>query len=209
MKKNPTKDSIVEAAISLFNSKGYNGTSIRDIAGLANVNIANISYYFNGKQGLLEYCYIDFFESYISLLENIFLAQKYDPTEKLKRCVESIISYQCQNPQLTRFVLREVSIDSQVVREIMSTYYVKEKYIFTKILEEGMDKREFNRMSIPYTIIQLKSFLSMPFIHSFYLTEVLHVFLHEEYFEKKYLKEINNWIDQVICLIQNELSIIP
>ena len=208
MKKNPTNDSIVDAAIALFNSKGYNGTSIRDIAGLANVNIANISYYFNGKQGLLEYCYINFFEAYLEILDSVYM-ENIHPTEKLKKCVDSIMSYQCLNPQLTRFVLREVSIDSQIVREIMSTYYVKEKYIFTKIMEEGMDKKEFKKMSIPISIIQLKGFLSMPFIHSFYLTEVLHVFLKEEYYEKKYIKELHKWIDEVLCNSKKELSIIP
>ncbi|KAB7666765.1 forespore capture DNA-binding protein RefZ [Bacillus sp. B1-b2] len=205
MKKNPTKDSIVEAAIALFNTKGYNGTSIRDIAGLANVNIANISYYFNGKQGLLEYCYIHFFEAYIALLEKVFRQNDTSPTVKLKNCIEGIISFQCQNPQLTRFVLREVSIDSQVVREIMSTYSVKEKYIFTKIIEEGIARKEFNRISIPYSIIQIKGFLSMPFIHSYYLKEVLHVFLHEDYFQKKYVQEINKWIDEIICTYKKEL----
>ncbi|HWJ79578.1 MAG TPA: forespore capture DNA-binding protein RefZ [Niallia sp.] len=208
MKKNPTKDLIVEAAIKLFNNKGFNGTSIRDIAGLANVNIANISYYFNGKQGLLEYCYINFFEGYLEQLEYAYLEKNDSSKEKLKKSVEAIMSYQCKNIQLTRFILREVTIDSQIVREIMSTYYVKEKYIFTKILESGIEKKEFNQMSISYSIIQLKGLLSMPFIHSYYLTDVLHVFVNEVYFEKKYINEIYNWIDKVLCINTSELSII-
>ncbi|MGZ6539994.1 MAG: TetR family transcriptional regulator, partial [Bacteroidia bacterium] len=56
MKKN-SKEAIVNAAISLFNSNGFSGTSIRDIAELANVNIATIAYYFDNKLGLLEYCF--------------------------------------------------------------------------------------------------------------------------------------------------------
>lgn len=208
MKEVTTRDAIVEAAISLFNRKGYHGTSIRDIAGLANVNTANISYYFNGKQGLLEYCYMNFFEKYLELLEQVFL-QSDSPTEKLKKMVDCIITYQCKNPQLTRFVLREVSIDSQVVREIMSTYYVKERYIFTLILEEGIERKEFRKQTISYSIIQLKGLLSMPFIHSYYVTEVLHVFLNEDYFKRKYVEEIHRWIHDVVCLNKKELLIIP
>ncbi|HEO8420045.1 forespore capture DNA-binding protein RefZ [Niallia sp. FSL W8-0635] len=208
MKEISTREAIVEAAISLFNQKGYHGTSIRDIAGLANVNTANISYYFNGKQGLLEYCYMNFFENYLEQLEHVFI-QSVSPREKLKKMVNCIITYQCSNPQLTRFILREVTIDSQVVREIMSTYYVKERYIFTQIFEKGIERKEFRKQSISYSIIQLKGLLSMPFIHSFYLTEVLHVFLNEEYFKRKYLEEIHLWIDDVVCLNEKELSIIP
>lgn len=208
MKEISTRDAIVEAAISLFNQKGYHGTSIRDIAGLAKVNTANISYYFNGKQGLLEYCYMNFFENYLEQLENVFLLLD-SPTVKLKKMVNCIITFQCNNPQLTRFILREVSIDSQVVREIMSTYYVKERYIFTQIFEQGIKRKEFRKQSISYSIIQLKGLLSMPFIHSFYVTEVLHVFLNEDYFKRKYLEEIHRWIGDIVCLNEKELSIMP
>lgn len=203
MKINP-KEAIIESAITLFNRKGYNGTSIRDIANLAKVNAANISYYFNGKQGLLEYCYTNFFENYLKQIEPIVEDQDLTPTEKLKQVVESILYFQCENPFLTRFVLREVSIDSQVVREIMATYYMKERYYLSKILEQGILTKEFHKQSIQYSIMQIKSFLSMPFINSFYLTEVLHVFVHEQYFIKKYLEEINKWIDEIVCN-KNEL----
>ncbi|MGP7818429.1 forespore capture DNA-binding protein RefZ [Niallia sp. 01092] len=206
MKKN-AREVIIESAITLFNQNGYDGTSIRDIAGHANVNVANISYYFKGKHGLLEYCFTNYFEKYLEVLEYGISSVSFSATERLKKVVEAIINFQCLHPHLTRFVLREVSIDSQVVREIMSTYYVKERFYLTKILEEGIKQKEFKKQTIPYSIMQLKSLLSMPFLHTYYLTEVLHVFLHEAYFTKKFLEEINKWIDEVICLDAKSLSI--
>jgi len=206
MKRN-SKDSIIESAIILFNRNGYNGTSIRDIAAHAHVNVANISYYFNGKNGLLEYCFTSYFEKYLEKIEDIYRNNLLGPTEKLKKVAEAIIQFQCLHPHLTRFVLREVSIDSQVVREIMSTYYVKERFYFTKILEEGIEKKQFKKQTISYSIIQLKSLLSMPFLNAFYLTEVLHVHVRESYFTKKYLEEIYKWIDEVVCFHQESLSI--
>ncbi|MFT8323495.1 MAG: forespore capture DNA-binding protein RefZ [Bacillus sp. (in: firmicutes)] len=206
MKKNP-KETIIESAIILFNRNGYDGTSIRDIAGHAKVNVANISYYFNGKHGLLEYCFTSYFENYLEVMEQVYFSVVSNAKDKLKQVVEAIIQFQCQHPHLTRFVLREVSIDSQVVREIMSTYYVKERFYLSKILEDGIKNKEFKNQTISYSIIQLKSFLSMPFLNTYYLTEVLHVFLHESYFMKKYLEEINKWIDEVICLDTASLPI--
>ena len=44
--KNNTKQIIVEAALQLFHTNGYDGTSIRDIALKAEINPANIAYYF-------------------------------------------------------------------------------------------------------------------------------------------------------------------
>lgn len=43
------------AALKLFVEKGYDGTSIRDVADAANVNLAAISYHFGGKAGLHEF----------------------------------------------------------------------------------------------------------------------------------------------------------
>jgi len=44
----------METAEILFAEKGFNGTSVRDIAEKANVNLAMISYYFGSKDKLLE-----------------------------------------------------------------------------------------------------------------------------------------------------------
>jgi len=48
-----TKERILNTAISLFARKGYKGTSVRDIARETGINISMISYYFQGKQGIL------------------------------------------------------------------------------------------------------------------------------------------------------------
>lgn len=171
------------------------------------MNIANISYYFHGKRGLLEYCFTYFFERYLQEIERTYDFSYSCATEKLKKVVSAIIEFQYKNLHLTRFVLREVSIDSQVVREIMSTYYVKERYYLTQILQEGISNKEFKKQSIHFSIMQLKSFLSMPFLNTYYLTEVLHVFMHEQYFIKKYLEEINKWVDEVVCTPNQYLQV--
>ncbi len=48
------KEKILEVAEELFAEKGFEGTSVRDIAQKAEVNIAMISYYFGSKEKLLE-----------------------------------------------------------------------------------------------------------------------------------------------------------
>jgi AcrR family transcriptional regulator len=197
MKKN-AKEAIVQAAISLFNSNGYSGTSVRDIANLAKVNTATIAYYFNNKPGLLEYCFMHFFEQYINKIEEAYLSIDRGAKECLKRIVADLLHYQCENSQLASFVYREMSMDSQVVREIMSTYSLKEKYYLQKIIERGFEWQEFRPHSIPYLIIQLKSLLMMPFMNTQYMREVLYIFPNEPFFEQKYLKELYVWIDKTL-----------
>ncbi|UII55193.1 forespore capture DNA-binding protein RefZ [Cytobacillus spongiae] len=206
MRKN-AKEAIVEAAISLFNTKGFNGTSIRDIASKANVNIANIAYYFQNKNGLLEYCLTTFYESYIKAIEDGISFLDKGATFTLHRIVENILVYQCDHLQLTRFILREMSLDSQIVREIMSTYFVKERYYLRKVFEHGMQTGEFKKLSINYVILQLKSLLSMPFLNAQYMTEVLYIFPSERYFVDKYLQELQDWFEQ-INQVQNQSILI-
>ncbi|MBO0960067.1 forespore capture DNA-binding protein RefZ [Neobacillus sp. MM2021_6] len=203
MKKN-AKDAIVKAAISLFNTNGYSGTSIRDIASLAKVNTAAIAYHFHNKPGLLEYCFMHFFEQYMSKIEGAYASIDRGAKECLKKIAADLLHFQSENIQLTSFVYREMSMDSQVVREIMSTYSLKEKYYFQQIFERGFEWNEFRPHSIPYLIIQLKSFLMMPYMNNHYMREVLYIFPNEPFFEQKYLKDIHFWIDKTLC---SDLSI--
>ncbi|HAQ07283.1 MAG TPA: TetR family transcriptional regulator, partial [Bacillus bacterium] len=102
MRKN-SKAAIIDAAIFLFNTKGFNGTSIRDIAAKADVNPANIAYYFQNKNGLLENCFTFYFESYLQELEKGFLLLDYGAEICLKTMVDNVLMFQCENVQLTRF----------------------------------------------------------------------------------------------------------
>ncbi|WP_059171413.1 forespore capture DNA-binding protein RefZ [Bacillus sp. FJAT-27445] len=197
MRKN-SKETIVSAAVSLFNTKGFSGTSIRDIAAKANTNPSNIGYYFDNKLGLLEHCLTTYFELYMEQIEEALTMLEESPSGCLKKVMKNILYFQCSNLQMSRFIVREMSLDSQTVREIMSTYYQKEKYYFQEILECGMEKGEFRKLSTAYAIIQLKGLLCMPFLNPHYITEVLHVFPHERYFAEKYLEHLNSWIEGAI-----------
>jgi len=44
-----TRERILDAALDLFGERGLTGTTVRDIAGRAKVNVAAISYHFGGK----------------------------------------------------------------------------------------------------------------------------------------------------------------
>jgi len=46
------QDRLIEAAEELFCQRGYNDTSVRDIAAAADCNVASVNYYFGGKDSL-------------------------------------------------------------------------------------------------------------------------------------------------------------
>lgn len=49
-----TKEKILDVATNLFAQKGFSGTSVRDIAQQAGVNLAAINYHFSNKRNLLQ-----------------------------------------------------------------------------------------------------------------------------------------------------------
>ena len=49
-----TKNKILDAAENLFADKGFNGTSLREITSLADVNLAAVNYHFGSKKELIK-----------------------------------------------------------------------------------------------------------------------------------------------------------
>ncbi|CAH0346855.1 forespore capture DNA-binding protein RefZ [Bacillus sp. CECT 9360] len=202
-----TKQSILDAALYLFHLKGYHATTIRDIAGKAQVNTANIAYYFKNKQGLLEYCYISYFEEYISILDkNAADLKKKGPVECLLDMVLDILSFQRKNFLASSFIYGEFSLDSSLNREILSTYLMKEKYFFQLILENGIEQKDFMEISVPLYILQLKGLLTAPLVHSQYAREVLHIFPQETYYTEKYAEEVCHFLQATLLYPVNPIK---
>ncbi|MFC3883247.1 forespore capture DNA-binding protein RefZ [Bacillus songklensis] len=206
--KSRTKEKVLDAAVSLFNTKGFDGTSVREIAKKAKVNVANISYYFESKEGLLENLVTTFFEGYIKELEEAFICLEQQSAKQcLMTLIRYVMNYQHQHRHIARVVYREVSLDTTFIREVMTTYLAKEKYILASLLEKGIKQQEFKRSNIPYVIMQLKGMLTMPYLHSQYLSEVLYVLPHEPYFIDQYIKEMENWVHHVVCREQTRIYV--
>ncbi|WP_379965393.1 forespore capture DNA-binding protein RefZ [Ectobacillus sp. sgz5001026] len=194
-----TKQKIIDAAVFLFNTQGFDGTSVRDIARKADVNAANISYYFSGKQGLREFLVTNFLESYIRVLEVGFeRLSTLPPKETLFAIVDNILLYQSDNRHLSRFFYREISLDSILIREIMTTYFIREKYYFSTIIQSGIEQRQFRKLPFPIFMAQLKGMISVPYLYPQYVSEVLHTFPSERYFVETYRKEVKEWLNKTI-----------
>jgi TetR/AcrR family transcriptional regulator, regulator of cefoperazone and chloramphenicol sensitivity len=193
-----TKQKILNAAMYLFNSKGFNGTSVREIANRANVNVAHISYYFKGKGGLLEYLISQYYEGYLEVIEKNHSQLKFDNAHNiLCKMILDILNYQHDNRQLSRLVYREVTLDSVLIREVMTTYLTKEKYFLKSVIDQGIQEGYFRKGIVSHMIIQLRSLLHMPYLQPQYMSEVLHIQPHEAYFVHQYYKEIKIWLNSL------------
>ncbi|MEC2054735.1 forespore capture DNA-binding protein RefZ [Peribacillus psychrosaccharolyticus] len=185
-----TKQAILDAALYLFHLKGFHATSLRDIGQKAQINPANIAYYFKNKNGLLEFCLTSYFEDYIDVLDrNVQVLDDKGPQECLMDLVRDILHFQAKNFLASSFIYGETALDSNLNREILSTYYMKENYYFQVVYEKGFKEKLFRHVSFPISMLQLKGQLSAPIIHARYSREVLHIFPQESYYIEKYIED--------------------
>ena len=63
-----TREHLLKAGRLLFARRGYDGTSVKEIADQANANVALVSYHFGGKEGLYKACFESFVEERLDFL---------------------------------------------------------------------------------------------------------------------------------------------
>lgn len=198
MKNNPTKQKVIDAASSLFFQRGFDGTSVRDIADKASVNVSLISYYFKSKQGLLEHGVTNYYETYLTTIEEVLLdADAKTPLVKLKLLIDAIIQYKQNNHQFSCFIHRELSLDSIFVREMAVTYLAKENYFISNTFFASLPKRSGSHMENEFLLMQLKGMLITPYVlQNEWKNQVAGKTSHD-LFARNYTKVIHKWLDFV------------
>jgi len=104
------KKRILETAARLFAEKGYGSVGVREIAAEAGVNISMISYYFNGKIGLLKSIISDHFQE----IQNVLIKSidgEMDRESKLRNVVKSMVGLIREHPHRSRIAFIEFPLD--------------------------------------------------------------------------------------------------
>jgi len=111
------KQRILKAAIFLFAQKGFAAVGVREIAREANVNIAMISYYFEGKIGILKAVLEEFFERYSQMLREAVDVEK--PTEEgIRVLIGHMVDFVRENTELAIVAYNELPLDLPEVAEL-------------------------------------------------------------------------------------------
>ncbi|RSL32934.1 TetR/AcrR family transcriptional regulator [Salibacterium salarium] len=193
-----TRDKMLEAATILFTSKGFDGTSVREIARKTGVNVSLVSYYFGGKKGLLEALMVDFLEGYIERLEEAMKVTHPNAFETMMEMAQSSLLYMQDRHLRARFVLREMTLDSTLIREITSTYLMKEKHLYSMVLKKGMQEGVIESAPLHWTIMHFRGMVLMPFLHHQYVREVFHMHPQQPPFVMLYQKELRGWASKAL-----------
>jgi AcrR family transcriptional regulator len=145
MELNEKHIQILEVAEKLFAENSFDGTSVRQIAKEADINVAMISYYFGSKakmlETLLEYRMGDF-----KIQIETLISKDISYTEKVDTIVEFVVKRIHKNRRMHKIINFEYSNDS---RKIDFENYIQQKEENYKVIEafvkSGQKKGVFSK----------------------------------------------------------------
>lgn len=143
---NEKQKQIIVTAERLFAVKGYDGTSVRDIAEEAGVNIAMISYYFGSKEKLMEALFEQRSNNIKLRVESLLQDNSTPPFEKMYLLVDEYIERIMNKQTFFKIMICEQVINKNpvIVKLIhdLKKKNVEETY---KLIKEGQQKGDFKK----------------------------------------------------------------
>jgi len=137
---------IIESAQKLFAENGFDGTSVRDIAQEAGINVAMISYYFGSKEKLMEAIIEQKSNNTRLKVENLLADESLSPTEKVNILIDDYIDKFLAEQKFHRIMLREQVIE-KVTCISTSIYELKKRNLISirKLIQHGQKQGVFKK----------------------------------------------------------------
>ncbi|HEV7382051.1 MAG TPA: TetR family transcriptional regulator [Dyadobacter sp.] len=138
---------ILGVAEKLFSTKGFQGTSVRDIAEMAEVNVSMISYYFGSKDKLIEVLFeLRITESRLRI-ENILLLEDLTPLQKVNIMIDSTVDRLIDNQQFQKIMIREQlsSERTTIVSKYIRDLKIRNSELMKRLLTEGQRSGHFRK----------------------------------------------------------------
>ncbi|MBS1743651.1 MAG: TetR/AcrR family transcriptional regulator [Bacteroidetes bacterium] len=129
---------ILEKAELLFAEKGFDGTSVRDIADYAGVNLAMINYYFGSKEKLLEAMFHYRMAATRERLEDIIANKTLSFFQKVEILIDEHINKVLNKQCFFRILFQAQVINkNKQILKIIREYKLGYTKLISSLIEEG------------------------------------------------------------------------
>lgn len=144
---------IMNVAEELFAQRGFEGTSVRDIAQKAEVNVAMISYYFGSKEKLLENLILQRTQQSSLVLEGLTHDKSLTPWEKIDRVIDFYVDRILNQRNFHSIMNRQISlIHDKKITELFIMVKKRNSAMINEIIREGQRKKVFRNVNVGLTI---------------------------------------------------------
>jgi AcrR family transcriptional regulator len=191
---------LLDTAESLFSQKGFDGTSVRDIAEAAGINTAMISYYFGSKEKLMEEIFerksLNIKEKVADLLKDDSL----DPLEKMYSLVDMYIEGILSRKTFHRILLCEQIINqTPSILTMLDKMKTKNSEYINDLIRLGQKKGMFKKnIDIPMMTNTLVGTISHTLVNlDFYKTYHHLEGMKDEEFERVVKKKLSVHIKNI------------
>ncbi len=150
------KDHIINTAIELFAEKGFEGSSIRDLAAKADVNVAMVNYYFGSKDKLFEAIVERKAIFMRGVLDELRANSTLSEIEKVDLIIESYVNRFLAQPLFHKVLQQELLVSQRVsMHENVMSLFIKNTQDVVAILEKGMRKKVFRKVDPQMTFASI------------------------------------------------------
>ena len=150
------KEHIINKAIELFAEKGFEGTSIRDLAAKAEVNVAMVNYYFGSKEKLFE-AMVELKAAYLKgVIEEVSKDNSLTEIQKLDRIVESYVNKMFSNRLFHRIIHQELMVHQREnIQDSIINIVSPNSLAIRNLIESGIRKGTFRKVDAPLVIASI------------------------------------------------------
>ncbi len=193
------REQILKAAEQLSANQGFDGTSVRDIAQLANVNLAMISYYFGSKEKLLQALIEDRTSYTLGVLEQLNTDQTLTPFDKMDRLVDFYVEKILNNYRFHSIMMQEYNSGRPAIKEQITNIKLRNLEQIKKIITDGQRKKLFRKVDIELTMASVMGTLSQATnSRSFYCALLKIDEADEEGYRKKLIQRLKAHLKQLM-----------
>ena len=155
------REHIMNTAVSLFAKNGFEGTSVRDIASAADVNLAMINYYFGSKEKLFENL-VDYNVSYTrNMLDEVIGNTSLSSMQKIERVIEIYVQRLFDKREFHKVLNQELMLNHRTeLGEAILHVLSKNTDAVSQIIEAGIRKKEFKKVDVSLTVATLTGTLN-------------------------------------------------
>jgi AcrR family transcriptional regulator len=137
---------LLDSAEVLFSQKGFDGTSVRDIAEAAGINTAMISYYFGSKEKLMEEIFERKSLNIREKVDNLLKDDSLDPFQKIYSLVDVYVEGIFQRKTFHRILLCEQIINQNPpIIQMVEKMKVRNSECINDLIRLGQKKGLFKK----------------------------------------------------------------
>lgn len=149
------RNELIRGAAMLFKEKGYEATTLKDIAEHAGLDRSTIYYYVGTKEEVFQEAVRGILYDNVAEAEHLVRLQSLDPREKLRRLIERLmVSYEESYPYMHVYIQQDMQKvageDTQWAREMTRQTHRFEKAFMT-LIDEGIAQGVF-RSDVPVSL---------------------------------------------------------